>query len=150
MDVLANLLELKKQIESDFEDAKRDFEEDLASVDRLIKRRKDRNGTAEDDETRLLRRVFQRPSNGNGLPGRPGTTVDATREAIRAGGEHFNLFKIMDIISHQHPGHDYTKKAVSSVLGRLAKQGQIRVLRPGAGHQPAVYAIGEKFPPARV
>jgi hypothetical protein len=137
MDTLAHLLQLKQELQ-------KDFERDMANLDEMISRRTSRQQT----ETRNgsgSRELFEQERRG-----RPGTVVETIRDAIRMGDENFDLPSTMKVVDTHIPGHRLSRKAVSSGLARLAYQGELRIVKPGVnGGSPTVYAVTEKFPPAR-
>jgi hypothetical protein len=136
-----NLTELLK-----YKDAlRREYEKDMAAIDRIIDRLTPAGGTP-DSLPGLLDEVRRK----QGRP--PGGLIRAVRGAIlKTHGKPFSLGEIADLVAREDPASRFERKAISSALGRMAaKRKEIRVLEKGVNGQSAtVYVIADSFPQAR-
>ena len=129
-----------------------EFEKDMAAIDRIIGQLNRANGggteasTANGKATDAHGLGFGREEQNPRGPGRPGEMMSAIRDVIVHGSQEFSLAEIWSGLNARHHGHQFTRKAVSSALGRLANHGELRIHKPGViGQHGNFYIATDKF-----
>ena len=135
------------------ETLRREFEKDIAAIDRIIGQLNRANGASEEapksNGTAADAQQSDWLQNLRG-PGRPGEMMAAIRDIILKCPIPFSLVEIWDGLNTTYPKHQYTRKAVSSALGRLAAHGELRIHKPGViGQHGNYYVRTEKFESVR-
>jgi hypothetical protein len=139
---LDHYLELRADLQQELEE----IEREIAVVDHAIARRRGTRAAGGASEPKQKPPQSQ-AKNGEGARGRPATVIWAVRKAARGSGKTFDLYSVLETLEKQTPGHGFTRKAVSSALGRLARKHELHVAQaPVNGRSATVYEIGEKFP----
>ena len=82
-------------------------------------------------------------------PARPSMRNPASlvREAITSFNETFDKRRIESFIREHHPQIPLNPNAVSNVLNKLRKRGEIKKVREESGRQPAKYIKEKAFQP---
>lgn len=142
------------------ETLRREFEKDMAAIDRIIGQLNRANGAGGAEAVpingkptnapRGQEKAWSQSTRGPG-PGRPaGEMMAAIRNVARKCPVPFSINEIWDGLNVSYEGHQFTRKGVSSALGRLAEQGELKVHKPGViGQHGNYYVLTDKFEAVR-